>query len=631
MTTPAPITAARRTGFRMSWRPLLVRLPERSWLSLVALVGVVFAVVAVWVTLRAGFLAYPGWLAVQKADFILGPIGVGLYWRYRRPSNRFGLLLIGLGLAGVPYILTSSTDPTLFAVGAVAEAPIYMLTSAVILAFPSGRIEGVAAKVTLAVSVIFSVVATAVFILTDPQAGPSFSISGCRAACPVNGLAIWSTPAWLPTFNDVYGALLIAIPIATAGVLVWRFITGTPPRRRALSIGAPIALLFLAMQASYRFTFFLAPDGLALSNAPLHSGLQWTFAASRSFVWYGFLFALIAAELFAGRALSGLVRDSLGRPSLRELEAMLRGPLGDPGLRLGFWRPRTHDWADADREVLAPPGAGQALTEVQRHGRPAAAIVHDKQLAEDPELLQAAGAVALLALENAELDAAWQGALRELRDSRARITRASDQERRKLERDLHDGAQQRLMGVQIKLRLAQEQVDDDGVAARLEEVGVEAAEAVEELRTLAHGIYPPVLRSGGLVRALRSVAMTAPIPISVTDEGIGRCSPPVEAAIYYCSREAVQNAIKHAGNHVRVAVALGRDSWGVHFAISDYGVGMDVSARGEGYGLIGMRDRVGAVGGELEIISSPGRGTTVRGTIPEAATPGGGEQREGSG
>jgi signal transduction histidine kinase len=200
----------------------------------------------------------------------------------------------------------------------------------------------------------------------------------------------------------------------------------------------------------------------------------------------------------------------------------------------------------------------------------------------------------------------------------------------RLEADLHDGAQQRLMAVQIKLRLVQEQVQDDGVAAQLEAVAVDAAEAVEELRTLAHGIYPPVLRSGGLVKALRSLAMRAPIAMSVTDEGIGRCSPAVEAAIYFCSVEAVQNAIKHAGSAVGVAVSVGRDRDGVGFAISDDGVGMDHSPGGDGYGLIGMRDRVGAVGGRLEIISSPGRGTTVRGTIPEAATQRAREQPWGS-
>ena len=115
--------------------------------------------------------------------------------------------------------------------------------------------------------------------------------------------------------------------------------------------------------------------------------------------------------------------------------------------------------------------------------------------------------------------------------------------------------------------------------------------------------------------------MTAPIAISVTDEGIGRCSPSVEAAIYFCSAEAIQNAIKHAGSNVRVGVTVGRDRDRVHFAISDDGVGIDHSERGDGDGLIGMRDRVGAVGGEFEIVSSPGRGTTVRGTIPEAVTP----------
>ena len=144
---------------------------------------------------------------------------------------------------------------------------------------------------------------------------------------------------------------------------------------------------------------------------------------------------------------------------------------------------------------------------------------------------------------------------------------------------------------------------------------------MEELRSLAHGIYPPVLQSGGLVKALRSLAITAPIAISVSDEGIGRCSPSVEAAIYFCSAEAIQNAIKHAGGNVRVGVTVGRDRDRVDFAISDDGVGLDQSERGDGDGLIGMRDRVGAVGGELEIVSSPGRGTTVRGTIPEAVTP----------
>ena len=609
----ASVSAPRRpvvrgSSFRWlgSWR----------WEGALAAGAVAAATVAIWVTSRAGFLAYPGWLAVQKADLIIGPIAVGLYWRHKRPRNHLGSLLIVLGLVGVPYILTASTDPKLFAIGGTTEAPIYAMTSAVILAFPSGRIEGVAAKVTLAGSVIFCVVSGLVVALADPQAGPAFSISGCRAACPANGLAIWSTPAWLPTFNDVSGALLIAIPIATAGVLVWRFITGTPPRRRALSIGAPIALLFLAMQVSYRTLFFLTPDGLAASLAPVHSALQWTLAAARSFVWYGFLFALIVAELFAGRTLRRLVGDSLGRPSLDQLEAMVREPLGDPGLRLGFWRPSTRDWVGGDGAVLEPPAPGQTLSVVERGRRPAVAIVHDAQLSEDPELLEAAAAVALMALENAELDTAWRDSLRELEASRLRITEASGRERRRLERDLHDGAQQRLMAIQIRLTLLREDHEKCDLDDRLEAIRLDAEEAVAELRALARGIYPALLRDRGLADALRSLAMRAPVPMQVTDEGIGRCPGAVEAGIYFCSLEAVQNATKHAGRGARLMVVVGRDVDKVYFSVADDGVGMAMADGDDGMGLVDMRDRIGAVGGELEVVSSPGVGTTVRGTVP---------------
>jgi signal transduction histidine kinase len=241
--------------------------------------------------------------------------------------------------------------------------------------------------------------------------------------------------------------------------------------------------------------------------------------------------------------------------------------------------------------------------------------MHDAQLSEDPELLQAAGAVTLLALENADLEAAWKESMDELVDSRARLVNASDRERRRLERDLHDGAQQRLFTIRLGLRLAQESADGD-LAADLEALGSEAEEAVEELRTLAHGIYPTVLQESGLADALRSVTMRAPIPIQVKDAGIGRCSATVEAAIYFCSLEAVQNTIKHGGPDAHVTVTLGRDGDAVHFAIADDGVGMDVPARSDGVGLVSMRDRIGAVGGDLHVLSSPGRGTTVQGTIP---------------
>jgi signal transduction histidine kinase len=314
-----------------------------------------------------------------------------------------------------------------------------------------------------------------------------------------------------------------------------------------------------------------------------------------------------------------LNRDSLGRPSFRELEGLLRGPLGDPGLRLGFWRAGSGEWVDAEGAGLVAPGAGQVATEVDRDGRAVIQVVHDEQLSEDPELLQAAGAVALMALENAELEGAWQQSLHEVADSRARLARAAERERQKLERDLHDGAQQRLVTIQVKLRLLQEDDEKSDLDERLRAIRVDAEEAVEDLRTLAHGIYPPLLRDRGVADALRSVAIRAPAPIAVSDEGIGRCSPAVEAALYFCSLEAVQNALKHAGTGAHVTVIVGRDGDGVYFTVADDGVGIATAGASDGIGLVGMRDRMSAVGGQLEVVSSPGAGTTVRGVVPTDA------------
>ena len=172
------------------------------WEWAVVVVGIVASVAAVWVTLDARFLEYPGWLAAQKADFILGPICVGLYWRNRRPNNRLGLLLIVLGLFGVLYVLESSTNPTLFGIGVLAETPIYVVTAVVILAFPSGRLDAMS-KWLIVVFVVPGVLMSLVITLAAPDLGPGFSISGCRSGCPANGLALSPRPHGyrsLPTF-----------------------------------------------------------------------------------------------------------------------------------------------------------------------------------------------------------------------------------------------------------------------------------------------------------------------------------------------------------------------------------------------------------------------------------------------
>jgi signal transduction histidine kinase len=401
----------------------------------------------------------------------------------------------------------------------------------------------------------------------------------------------------------------------TAGLLVWRFAKATPPHRRALAIGTPIALLFLAFQIIFQLL-----GALDAPESGFSEFVKWGIVGARAALWYGFLAALIAAQLFAAQALQRLVRESLHRPSPRELEAMLREPLGDPQLRLGFWDTRTESWASAEGEdtlELSAPEPGLDLTVVEHRGTPAVAILHDAQLNDDPELLVTAGAVALLAAENAELDAAWQHALQDLRESRTRIIRAGDAERRKVERNLHDGVQQRLTAIRIHLGLA----SDYGASAsemrhRLEELGDSVEAAIDELRDIGHGLYPPVLSDQGLVAALEQVQRRPGAPLAVQATGIGRHPPELESAIYYCCLEAIQNANKHVGPEVRTTVVLRQDSDELAFHVSDNGPGFDAAQLREGAGLQNMRDRLGALDGHLSIFSAPGRGTTVEGSVP---------------
>jgi signal transduction histidine kinase len=255
---------------------------------------------------------------------------------------------------------------------------------------------------------------------------------------------------------------------------------------------------------------------------------------------------------------------------------------------------------------------------VKRESVPAGAIEHDAQLADDPEPGDAAGARARLALEETEVRAGWESSLAELKESRARLAAASARERLRLERDLHDGAQQRIFSIQIKLDALRADTHDDVLARRLEELGDDLAATVQELRELAHGLYPHTLRQFGVADALRSVAQTAPIPVQIVDGIVGRLPEPVEEAIYFSAREAIQNATKHAGRGAKVAVTLEKTDGNVIFTIADNGAGFDTRADGDGLGITNMRDRVGAVGGELEITSQPPNGTVVRGSIPLA-------------
>jgi signal transduction histidine kinase len=209
--------------------------------------------------------------------------------------------------------------------------------------------------------------------------------------------------------------------------------------------------------------------------------------------------------------------------------------------------------------------------------------------------------------------------LREVRRSRARIAASAVAERRRLERDLHDGAQQRLVALRIELELAEELIrqDPEAAAARLHELEQELDEALDELRSLAHGVYPPLLADRGLVDALRSVTVRSTIPIALITHDVGRYGPDLESAVYFCLLEALQNVLKHAEGARRIDVQLdGGSSDELMFSVRDDGLG--TARLRAGGGIINMRDRLAAVDGVVEVTSAPGAGTIVRGQVPTA-------------
>jgi signal transduction histidine kinase len=258
------------------------------------------------------------------------------------------------------------------------------------------------------------------------------------------------------------------------------------------------------------------------------------------------------------------------------------------------------------------------VTVLEHDGEPVAAIVHDATLADEPELLRASGAAARLALENARLQAEMRAQLAEVQESRARIVTAADEERRRIERDLHDGAQQRLVALALELRTAQRRLGDRAdpeLEAILAEAVGELQAAVDELRELARGVHPAILTEDGLAAALESLSSRTPVPVSlkVSDE---RLPPQVEATAYFVACEALANVVKHAGASSATVTAVRRNGLLV-IEVEDDGVG-GAHADG-GSGLRGLADRVEALGGRLRVVSPAGGGTRVVGEIPCAS------------
>jgi signal transduction histidine kinase len=286
----------------------------------------------------------------------------------------------------------------------------------------------------------------------------------------------------------------------------------------------------------------------------------------------------------------------------------------DESLVLAFWLPERACHVDADGATIElDDRPGRAVSVIEHNGQRLAAIIHDPAVLDDPVLVDAVSAAAGLALENARLQAELRAQLNEVRASRARIVEAGDAERRRLERDLHDGAQQRLLAIRLALQLVRGQLADEGATADelLDEADTEVVAALEELRSLARGIHPALLTEEGLDAALAALARRVPVPVHL-DVCPERLPALVEATVYFVASEALANVVKHA-HATRATVDVTRANGQVAVAVTDDGVG---GADPNGAGLHGLRDRVETLDGQLRIDSVPGQGTRVTVAIP---------------
>jgi signal transduction histidine kinase len=327
---------------------------------------------------------------------------------------------------------------------------------------------------------------------------------------------------------------------------------------------------------------------------------------------FAFLAGLVRADVTQARGVRSLVARLADLPGRGDLRGALAAALGDPTLRIAYWVPEQERYVDEQGAAVELPA--EAATEIEHGGRRIAAIIHDPALAEDRETVRAAGTATALLIENQRLDAELRANLRELRASRERIVEAGDAERRRLERNLHDGAQARLVALLLSLNLGRRHHAGDSEMAALIDAWIDELKlSLDELRELARGIHPAVLTERGLEPALRALAARSPVPVELTGTAGGRLPAAVETAAYFVVSEGLTNVAKYA-QAGQAAVRLERVDGNLRVEVSDDGVGG--AAASTGSGLHGLADRVAALDGALEVASPPGGGTRLRADLP---------------
>jgi signal transduction histidine kinase len=540
-------------------------------------------------------------------DLVIGGgfTAVGLFAWYRRPDNRVGALMVATAFAWYFVVAGNTESAVLWTVGQLFSNLFAATAIHLLLAFPSGRLETELDRVVVGLAYAATTILwLPVMLFSDPAE------FGC-ADCPENLLLVDADAGFTDVYFDGLGVVGIALMLTVLARLVQRWRKASAPLRRAVEPVFLVGGAFMVALAALLGAGLFEPFGHGLTMS-----IFYACAVAFGLVPYVFLAGLVRGHWIRGRGLGALVSWLGQTHQAGRLREELARALGDPSVELAYWLPDSGQHVDAEgRPVeLPPPGAGRAVTEVERDGRRIGAIVHDTALLDDPEQVRAAGVAAALALENARLEAELRAKVEELSASRARIVESGYAARRRLERDLHDGAQQRLVSLALSLRILHSRLAGDPDAVQeLDAARSELDQALGELRELARGIHPSVLTDRGLDAALDGLARRAPLPVDLEEMPAERLPDRVESAAYFVVAEALTNVAKYA-QATRACVNVRRQNGQVLVEVSDDGIGGADPATGSG--LRGLLDRVSAVGGRLEVDSRPGEGTTVRAAIP---------------
>lgn len=544
-------------------------------------------------------------LLVGAAFVVAGALAARL-----RPDTRTWWLLLLVGALHTISVGTAETFvPWRYTLGLGLEDAWIPVLAYLALVHPGSRLRGAANRAVVGGLAVVCLGAIPFELAWSPPAADCLS-------CPPAGNVLFQTQA---PFNfldalDVHRDVRTALIGLTLLALAIRFLRASTPLRRqvwpvllattALAAKEVADELWIAQQVVFESD---RPDLVTVPNALLTAAIP-----------VAFVVGALRTRVDRG-ALTGLVTGLRELPPGGDVRELLARALRDPLLDVGYWAPSLNGYVARDGSPFDVPGPDdqRAVTEVGGDAGPLAVLVHDPALSHDAGYLEAVGATAQLALENERLKAEVRARLEQVSQSRARIVEASDAERRRIERDLHDGAQQRLVSLSLAVTLTRSAIrrgaGPDEIGGLLDRIDGQAHAALDELRDLARGIHPTILTEAGLGPALRAVAERAPLPVEVGGVPDRRLPAAVEVAAYFVCCEAIANAAKHAGaDSVRIEAEMSAD--GLELSVVDDGRG-GASLNG-GTGLRGLADRVEALGGRLEVRSTPGSGSTIAAIIP---------------